>query len=94
MEHAFPPINRNRFQRKSMYFFKAPHISGSSPVERTKTKQVAEIRRGLHSQVYATGQKEQEDGKTLVCDKRDRPSTYMYCRDLHLTFMFPGLLQK
>ena len=94
MEHAFSPINRNSFQRKSMYFFKVPHISGSFPVERTKAKQVAEIRRGLHQRVYATGQKEQEDGKTLVCDKRDRPSTYMFCRDLHLTFMFPGLLQK
>ena len=30
----------------------------------------------------------------LVCDKRDRAITYVFCCDLHLTFMFSGLLQK
>ena len=32
--------------------------------------------------------------RTLVCDKRDRAFTYVFCRDLHLTSMFSGLLQK
>ena len=36
----------------------------------------------------------QQDGKTLVCDKRDRAITYVFRRDLHLTLMFSGLLQK
>ena len=30
-------------------------------------------------------QKEDEDDKTLVCDKRDRPITYVSCGDLHLS---------
>ena len=36
----------------------------------------------------------QKDGKMLECDKRDRAITYVFCRDLHLTLMFSGLLQK
>ena len=40
------------------------------------------------------GRQEEEDGKTLVCDKRDRAITYVVCCDLHLTLMFSGLLQK
>ena len=36
----------------------------------------------------------QEDGRTLVCDKRDKAISYVFCRDLHLTSMFSGLLQK
>ena len=36
----------------------------------------------------------QKDGKTLVCDKRDRAITCVFCRDLHLTPMFSGPLQK
>ena len=35
-----------------------------------------------------------KDGKTLVCDKRDRAISYVFCRDLHLTLIFSGLLQK
>ena len=37
---------------------------------------------------------EEEDGKTLMCDKRDREIAYMFCRNLHLILMFSGLLQK
>ena len=37
---------------------------------------------------------EEEDGKMLVCDKRDKAISYVFCRDLHLTSMFSGLLQK
>ena len=44
--------------------------------------------------VYATGRQEEEDGRTLVCDKRDKAISYVFCRDLHLTSMFSGLLQK
>ena len=36
----------------------------------------------------------QQDGRTLVCDKRDKTISYVFCRDLHLTSMFSGLLQK
>ena len=45
--------------------------------------------------VYATGrQEEEEDGKTLECDKRDRAINHVFCRDLHLTLVLSGLLQK
>ena len=30
----------------------------------------------------------------LLCDKRDRPITCVFCCDLHLTLLFSGLLQK
>ena len=43
---------------------------------------------------YATGRQEEEDGRTLVCDKRDKAVSYVFCRDLHLTPMFSGLLRK
>ena len=42
----------------------------------------------------ATGRQEEEDGRTLVCDKRGKAISYVFCRDLHLTSMFSGLLQK
>ena len=29
-----------------------------------------------------------------MCDKRDKAISYVFCRDLHLTSMFSGLLQK
>ena len=29
----------------------------------------------IHWWVYATGRQEEKDGKTLVCDKRDRATT-------------------
>ena len=35
-----------------------------------------------------------EDGKTLVCDKRDRAITCMFRRDINLTSPFSGLSQK
>ena len=38
--------------------------------------------------------KEEEEGKTFVCDKHDRAVTCMFCRDLHLALMFSGLQQK
>ena len=44
--------------------------------------------------VCTTGGQAEVDGKTLVCDKRDRAITYVFCRDLHFTLMFSGLLQK
>ena len=33
----------------------------------------------------ATGRQKEEDGKTLVCDKRDRPVTFVFSGDLHLS---------
>ena len=45
-------------------------------------------------QIHATGRQEEEDGKTAVCDKRDRAITCGFCRDLHLTPRFSGPLQK
>ena len=30
---------------------------------------------------YATGRQKEEDGKTLVCDKRDKAITCVLCRD-------------
>ena len=43
-----------------------------------------------------TGGQEEGDGKTLVCDKRTRAINliYVFCRDLHLTLNFSGLLQN
>ena len=38
--------------------------------------------------------KQQEDRKTFVCDKRERDTTCEFCRDLYLTIMYSGLLQK
>ena len=35
-----------------------------------------------------------QDGKTLVCDKRDTAITCTLCRDLHLTPIFYGHLPK
>ena len=40
------------------------------------------------------GRREEEEGKTLVRDKRDRGIACVFCRDLHLTLIFSGLLQK
>ena len=37
---------------------------------------------------------EEENGKTPVCKKTDRAITCEFCRDLHLPFIFSGLLQK
>ena len=37
-----------------------------------------------YSWIYATGRERKEDGKTLVCDKRDRAITCAFCRDLVL----------
>ena len=30
----------------------------------------------------------------LVCDKRDRAITCVFCRDIHLKLLFSGILQK
>ena len=40
--------------------------------------------RSLTQWVCATGQEKKEDGKTFVCDKRDRAITCMFFSDLHL----------
>ena len=37
---------------------------------------------------------QQEEGKTLVRDKRDKAITCVLCRDLHLTVMFSGRCTK
>ena len=41
-----------------------------------------------------TGRQEEEDGKTLVCDKWDRAINWLFCRDCQLKLRFSGLLQK
>ena len=43
---------------------------------------------------YAKGRKEEEDGKSLVCDKSCMAITCVLCRYLNLTLMFSGLLRK
>ena len=40
---------------------------------------------------YTTVQQEKEDGKTFVCDKRDRLSLACFVLYVHLTLMFFGL---
>ena len=35
------------------------------------------------SEFYATGRLEEEEGKMLVCDKRDRAITCLFRRDIH-----------
>ena len=41
-----------------------------------------------------TGREEEEDSKTLVCDKSDIAITCVFCRELHLMPMFSSPLQK
>ena len=43
---------------------------------------------GTYQWVYAKGR------NTRMRDKRDKAITCVFCRDLRLTFMFSGLLQK
>ena len=45
--------------------------------------------------VYATGGQSwsQEDGKTLVLDKRERAIASVFCRELHLTSLCSGFFQ-
>ena len=43
---------------------------------------------------YATGQQKEEDGKPLLCDKRDKSITCVFCRYLHLILLCSVLLQK
>ena len=45
----------------------------------------------LKSEFTQQDGKEEEEGKTLVCDKHDRAVTCVFCRDLHLTLLFSGL---
>ena len=40
-----------------------------------------------------TGRQEEGEGKTLVCDKRDKAITCILCRDLHLALIFCGLFK-
>ena len=44
--------------------------------------------------MYATGWQEEEDGKTVVCDKRDRAVTCMFCHDLQLHLCFLVFYKK
>ena len=44
--------------------------------------------------MYATGWQEEEDGKTLVCDKRDRAITCMFCHGLQLLLCFLVFYKK
>ena len=48
----------------------------------------------ISDKVYVTGRQKEEDGKTLVCDKRDRAITCVFCRNLQFTLMFSGPLPK
>ena len=48
----------------------------------------------LQSKVSLRNRTAEDDGRTLVCDKRDKAISYVFCCDLHLTSMFSGLLQK
>ena len=41
------------------------------------------IARLYFSAVYATGQQEDEDGKSLVRDEREKAITFVFCRDLY-----------
>ena len=41
-----------------------------------------------------TGLQKEENGKTFVCDKRDRAITCVTCRDPHLTLTFSGLCKN
>ena len=40
------------------------------------------------------GRQEEEDGKTGVCDNRDRAVTCVFCRDLHFTQCFPFFYKR
>ena len=44
--------------------------------------------------MYATGWQEEEDGKMVVCDKRDRAITCMFCHDLQLHLCFLVFYKK
>ena len=48
----------------------------------------------LWASFNATERQEEEDGKSLVCYKRDRAINRVFCRELYLALMFPGRLQK
>ena len=50
--------------------------------------------KGQRRRLSILNRQEEEDGKTLVRDKRDRVIVCVFRRDLHLTLMFSGLLQK
>ena len=46
------------------------------------------------SELTQTTPREEEDGKTRVCNKRDCAITCESCRNLHLKLMFSGLYEK
>ena len=59
------------------------------------------LRPSITNWPYRRGSSEftQQDGRKkrtakCLCDKRDKAISYVFCRDLHLTSMFSGLLQK
>ena len=48
-----------------------------------------------YADLLAMSELTQKDGKTFFfCDQRDRAITCMFCRDLQLTSLYFGLLQK
>ena len=58
-----------------------------------ETEQKLQLGGLTYQYVYAKGRQGEEDSKTLARDKRDRAITCGFCRDVHLTLMFSGLLQ-
>ena len=48
----------------------------------------------MDSSVCRNSELTQQDGKTLLCDKRDRVIACEFCRDLHLTLMSSGFYKK
>ena len=47
-----------------------------------------------YADLLAMSELTQKDGKTFFCNQRDRAITCMFCRDLQLTSLCFGLLQK
>ena len=47
-----------------------------------------------YADLLAMSELTQKDGKTFFCNQRDRAITCMFCRDLQLTSLYFGLLQK
>lgn len=50
--------------------------------------------KSANERVSAKGRHKEEDSRMFVCDKRDMAFTFVFCRDLHLPFVFSGFLQK
>ena len=80
---------------KKWWLLRARRRSAAKRQHQVKIHQLDnEVTRYIHYWVYETGRQEKEDGKTLLCDKRDTAITCTLCRDLHLTAIFYGPLPK